>query len=269
MINFFRLTWLPALLLVLLIVVWELAVRAWAAPDLIHKIYPLPSGIAEAMWSKSFLLLQNSWVTLQEILIGLSLALVLGFIVALLIFYSSTLERLLYPIIILTQNVPVFAIAPLLVIWMGFNIWPKVVVAALIAFFPMVVNTVDGLRSTEPDLIQLFKILGADRWQRLIHLRIPAALPLIFSGIKIGVTLSVVGAVVGEWVSSEVGIGGLGRLMMTEKRLLHVDTVFAAILWLALLGLMLFMAVSLLERWALRWKHAAEARYNLAEAKEA
>jgi len=268
MVKFLRLAWLPVLLLIALIGLWELAVRAWVDSDLIHRIYPIPSGIAEAMWNKSALLLQNSWVTFQEIIIGLVLALVFGFIVALLIFYSSTLERVLYPIIILTQNVPVFAIAPLLVIWMGFNIWPKVLVAALIAFFPIVVNTVDGLRSTESDLIQLFKILGADRWQRLIHLRIPAALPLIFSGIKIGVTLSVVGAVVGEWVSSEVGIGGLGRLMMTEKRLLHVDTVFAAIVWLALLGLILFLFVSLLERWALRWKHTVQARYNLAEPKE-
>lgn len=268
MIKFLNLVWLPALLFVSLIGLWELAVRAFVDPDLIHRIYPIPSGIADAMVSKSSILLQNSWVTFQEILIGLLLALIIGFIVAVLIFYSPTLERVLYPIIILTQNVPVFAIAPLMVIWMGFGIWPKVVVAALIAFFPIVVNTVDGLRSTESDLIQLFKILGADRWQRLIHLRIPAALPLIFSGIKVGVTLSVVGAVVGEWVSSEVGIGGLGRLMMTEKRLLHVDTVFAAIVWLALLGLMLFLCVSLLERWALRWKHTAQARYNLAEPKE-
>lgn len=260
---------MPALLLVSLILAWEFAVRTWVEPDLIHKIYPIPSGIADAMWTKSSLLLQNSWVTFQEIAIGLSIALILGFLVALLIFYSRTLERTLYPIIILTQNIPIFAIAPLLVIWMGFNIWPKVVVVALIAFFPMVVNTVDGLRSTESDLIQLFKILGSDRWQRLVHLRMPSALPSIFSGIKIGVTLSVVGAVVGEWVSSEVGVGGLGRLIMTERRLLNVDTVFAAILWLALMGLLLFIVVSLLESWALRWKRYAQAQYNFDDTKEA
>lgn len=247
------------LLLAALTALWELAVRTWSVPELIQRIYPLPSGILETMWRKAGVLAHHAGVTFTEVVLGLGIALLLGGVAALAIFYSKVLARTLYPLIILTQNVPVFAIAPLLVIWMGFDIWPKVLVAALIAFFPITVNAVDGLRSTEADLVQLFAILGANRWQRLVYLRLPAALPLVFSGLKIGVTLSVVGAVVGEWVGSQAG---LGYLMLREKRQLHVDTVFAAILWLTALGLLLFGLVSLLERWALRWKRSAPSTYN-------
>lgn len=250
---------LPLLLLGALTALWELAVRTWSAPELIQRIYPLPSGILEAMWDKTDVLAYHAAVTLTEVVLGLGIALLLGGAVGVLIFYSKVLARALYPLIILTQNVPVFAIAPLLVIWMGFGIWPKVVVVALIAFFPIVVNAVDGLRSTEEDLVQLFTILSANRWQRLVHLRVPSALPLVFSGLKIGVTLSVVGAVVGEWVGSQAG---LGYLMLREKRQLHVDTVFAAIFWLTALGLLLFGLITLLEHRALRWKRAAAAAYN-------
>jgi ABC-type nitrate/sulfonate/bicarbonate transport system permease component len=256
---------LPALLLFLLLGLWEGSVRLLARPDLVHTIYPIPSGIAINLYEESALLAQHTVVTLAEIGLGLALALVGGLTLALLIFYSKTLERALYPLIIVTQNIPVFAIAPLLVIWLGYGLWPKVIVAALIAFFPIVVNTVDGLRATDEDFVHLLTILGATPWQMLVKLRLPSALPFFFSGLKIGATLSVVGAVIGEWVGARAG---LGYLMLKENRLLNADLVFAAIIWLSALGLALFASVSLLERLAMPWKHIAQAGYSITHKEE-
>lgn len=256
---------LPALALLILIGLWEGSVRLLARPDLIHTVYPIPSGVAFSLYAKSGLLARQTLVTLAEVGLGLGLALVFGLALSLLIFYSKGLERALYPLIIITQNIPVFAIAPLLVIWLGYGLGPKAIVAALIVFFPIVVNTVDGLRATDEDLVHLFTILGATPWQMLVKLRIPSALPFIFSGLKIGVTLSVVGAVIGEWVGARAG---LGYLMLKENRLLQADLVFAAIIWLSALGLGLFALVSLLERAAMPWKRAGHAGYSVAQKEE-
>lgn len=256
---------LPALLLLLLLSLWEGSLRLLARPDLIHTVYPIPSGIAVNIYANSALLAQHTLVTVAEIGLGLGLALIGGLTLALLVFYSKAMERALYPLIIITQNIPVFAIAPLLVIWLGYGLWPKAIVAALIVFFPIVVNTVDGLRATDEDFVHLFVILGANPWQMLFELRLPAALPFIFSGLKIGVTLSVVGAVIGEWVGSRAG---LGYLMLKENRLLNADLVFAAIIWLSALGLGLFVLVSLLERMVMPWKHMASLGYSIAHKEE-
>ncbi len=250
---------LPLLLLLGLSGLWEGAVRLWVRPDLIHTIYPLPSGIALSIYENYALLARHTLVTLSEVVLGLGLAFVVGLALALMIFYSQALEHALYPLIIATQNVPVFAIAPLLVIWLGYGLWPKVIVTALIVFFPLVVNTVDGLRATDEGLVHLFIILGASPWQTLIRLRLPAALPFIFAGLKVGVTLSVVGAVIGEWVGARAG---LGYLMLKENHLLHADLVFAAIVWLSALGLGLFALASLLERLAMPWKRVARLEYS-------
>jgi ABC-type nitrate/sulfonate/bicarbonate transport system permease component len=256
---------LPALILIALLGLWEGSVRLLARPDLIHTIYPIPSGIAVSIYANAAPLAQHALVTLAEIGLGLGLALVGGLPLALLIFYSKALERAFYPLIIVTQNIPVFAIAPLLVIWLGYGLWPKAIVAALIVFFPIVVNTVDGLRATDEDFVHLFAILGATSRQMLFKLRIPSALPFIFSGLKIGVTLSVVGAVIGEWVGARAG---LGYLMLKENRLLDADLVFAAIVWLSALGLGLFLLVSLLERAAMPWRRVSRAGYRIPRKEE-
>jgi ABC-type nitrate/sulfonate/bicarbonate transport system permease component len=197
------------------------------------------------------LLAEHFLVTLGEIVLGFVIALVSAFAFALAIFYSKTLERVFYPVIIFLQNMPLFAIAPLLKLWLGFTIWPKVTVAALIAFFPIVVNTVDGLRATDPDLIDLLKIFGASRRQILHKVQLPSALPFIFSGARVGITLSVVGAVIGEWVGAQAG---LGYVMLRANATLKTDLVFAAIFALAGLGVLLFGLLTLLERWATPWR---------------
>ncbi|MFQ6091004.1 MAG: ABC transporter permease [Candidatus Bipolaricaulia bacterium] len=239
---------LPPLGLILsLLALWELVARLLELP----YILPSPSAIFLRMGEDFGLLLRHAAVTLEEVLLGFVIALFLGMAAALLIFHSRTFQRALYPLIIATQNVPVFAIAPILVLWLGYGVGSKVAVAALIIFFPLVVNTVDGLRSVDKDAIDLFWVLEASPAQLLLKLRLPSALPFILSGCKIGVTLSVVGAVIGEWVGAKAG---LGFLMIQANARLKVDLVFAAIIWLSALSIALFALVSLIERTMLPWR---------------
>jgi putative hydroxymethylpyrimidine transport system permease protein len=240
--------YLPPLgLLLAMLALWELV--AWRLN--LSYILPAPSAIFLRMASDWPLLLHHALVTLEEVLLGLAIAFLLGLALALLIFHSRIIERALYPLIIAVQNVPVFAIAPILVLWLGYGLFSKVAVAALIIFFPLVVNTVDGLRSTDRGLVDLFKVLEARPSQLLLKLHFPHALPFILSGCKVGVTLAVVGAVIGEWVGSNAG---LGFLMVQANARLRIDLLFAAILWLSALSVMLFGLVSAIERLALPWR---------------
>ncbi len=237
-----------ALFFIGLLALWELSVRLGGVPSF---ILPSPSRIAARIISDFPLLGEHFLVTLGEITVGFLLALIGALALALLIFYSKPIERVCYPIIIFLQNMPLFAIAPLLKLWMGFTIWPKATIAALIAFFPIVVNTVDGLRATDPDFIDFFKVLGASRRQILRKVHIPSALPFVFSGARVGSTLSVMGTVIGEWVGAQAG---LGYVMLRANATLKTDLVFAAILWLAALGLLLFGLLMLLERCMMPWR---------------
>ncbi|MCS7198376.1 MAG: ABC transporter permease [Candidatus Bipolaricaulota bacterium] len=243
-----RLTYPSILVFGGLLVAWEFFVRLAEVPLF---LLPTPSQIALRFVSDFSLLAEHLLVTLGEIALGFVLALMSAFLIALAIFYNKTVERVFYPIIIFLQNMPLFALAPLLKLWLGFTIWPKVTVAAIIAFFPIVVNTVDGLRATDPDLIDLLKIFGASKRQILQKVQLPSALPFIFSGARVGITLSVVGAVIGEWVGAQAG---LGYVMLRANATLKTDLVFAAIFALALLGVVLFGLLTLLERWALPWR---------------
>ncbi|MCR4404607.1 MAG: ABC transporter permease [Candidatus Acetothermia bacterium] len=244
--------YLPPLgLLLALFGLWELV--AWRLE--LPFILPAPSAIFIRMASDWLLLLRHALVTLEEVLLGLAIAFIFGLALALLIFHSKTLERAIYPLVIAVQNVPVFAIAPILVLWLGYGLFSKVAVAALIIFFPLVVNTVDGLRSTDRGLVDLFRVLEASRGQLLLKLHLPHALPFILSGCKVGVTLAVVGAVIGEWVGSNAG---LGFLMVQANARLKIDLLFAAIFWLAALSIALFGLVSAIERAALPWRRVGQ-----------
>jgi len=238
----------PVVLVVILLLVWEGAVQWFAVP---HYVLPPPSRIVAAFVSHFPSLLAHASVTLVEIAAGLLLGGVGGFALAILVFLSPLLERTLYPLIIASQMVPVFAIAPLLVVWMGYGVWPKAVVAALIGFFPIVVNASDGLRAPSEETVELFRSLGATRGQILRKLRLPASLPTLFAGLKVAATLCVVGATIGEWVGAQ---RGLGYLMLQSNALLRVDLVFAAIAMLSLLGLLLFAVLRIIERRVLRWR---------------
>ncbi|MGB2983673.1 MAG: ABC transporter permease [Candidatus Bipolaricaulia bacterium] len=240
----------PIVLLVALLSIWELAVRVAHVPG---YILPPPSRIVATFVVRLPLLWSHTVITLAEIVFGLLLGSAGGFLLAAAIVYVPVLEWALHPVIIASQMVPVFAIAPLLIVWLGYGLLPKVVVAALIGFFPIVINGVDGLRAANEETVELFRSLGASRWQVFAKLRFPGSLPALFSGWKVGATLSVVGATIGEWIGAT---RGLGFLMLQSNALLRVDVVFAAILALTLIGLLLFGVIRIIEWWVLRWRRS-------------
>ena len=237
----------PVLLFFGALAVWELCVRIFSVPV---YILPAPSRIGETFVLQFPLLLEHAGITLVEILLGLALGGAAGLGLAIVLYYSDGIRRAVEPFIIASQMVPVFAIAPLLIVWLGFGVWPKVVVSALIGFFPVAVNALDGLRSARADMLDLFRTMGASRRQTLAKLLLPAALPSLFSGLKVAATLSVVGATIGEWVGAR---RGLGYLMLQSNARLRVDLVFAAILMLTAIGLSLFAAFRIIERRVLHW----------------
>lgn len=237
-----------ALFLLLLLSLWEVGVRLFHVP---FYILPTPSRILLVFFTSLPLLFSHGAVTLLEIGLGMFLGVTGGITLALIIFYSPFLESALYPFIITSQMIPVFAIAPLLVIWFGYGLWSKATVAALIVFFPIVVNTVDGLRSVNSETIDLLHSLEANERQIFWYVRLPASLPSIFSGLKLGVTLSVVGATIGEWIGARKG---LGFLMIQSNAMLRIDLVFASILTLSLVGLLLFATVRIIELRLLQWR---------------
>ena len=246
------LTWLlawgaPLLILVGLVGLWELWVRVWDVPK---WQLPAPSAIGRELVDSRGLLWDHSLVTMKEVTLGFLAALGAGILLATGIAYSRILERSVYPIVIASQTIPIIAIAPLLLIWVGYGITPKIIVVALISFFPIAVNTVDGLKSVDPDMVNMMRTLGASRWQIFAKLQVPTSLPYMFSGIKIGIAVSVIGAVIGEWVGASAG---LGYLMTYSQPLFLTARVFAAIVVLSVMGIGLFLLASLVERLMLPW----------------
>lgn len=239
---------LPILILMAVLGSWEVYVHI---KDIQAFILPPPSKIVLTLIEEHDQLLKHSMVTLQEMLLGFVFAVSVGIPLAVLMFEFPILEKAFYPYVIGSQTVPVFAIAPLLVVWFGFGIASKVMMAAIIVCFAIVLTTLDGLKSTDPDTVNLFRIIRASRWQILWKVRMPTALPFIFSGAKIGISISTIGAVIGEWVGASAG---LGYLMLFANSQLEVDLVFAAIFCLTFLGLGLFAIMSLLERFAMPWR---------------
>ena len=249
-------TWLlPVSILIGLVAAWELWVNLADVPK---WQLPAPSEIAEELVSSSDLLWKHTLVTLQEIVFGFLAALAAGLVLAGGIAYSRVLERSVYPIVIASQTVPIIAIAPLLLIWVGYGLTPKIIIVALICFYPIAVNTVDGLKATDPDMVNMVRTLGASRWQVFTKLQIPTALPFMFSGIKIGVSVSVIAAVIGEWVGASEG---LGYLITYSQPLFLTARVFAAIFVLSVMGIGLFVLAVIAERMMMPW-HFNEKRSN-------
>jgi len=227
---------------------WEASCRLIPLPDF---ILPPPSAIAVTAVARAPLLAANAMVTGLEIVAGIGLALAVAVALATAMFASRPLERALAPFLIASQAVPVFAIAPLLVIWFGYGPASKVVMAAVIIFFPITVSLLEGFKSCDPGYRILFRLMGASFGRRLRYLYWPWALPYFFAGLKVGVSVATIGAVIGEWVGSQAG---LGYLMIQANARLQVDLVFAAIVWLSLMGVGLWALVGLLERRWVYWK---------------
>jgi ABC-type nitrate/sulfonate/bicarbonate transport system permease component len=232
-----------------------LAVAAFSIPS--WKL-PAPSAIGVELWESRALFARHAWVTFQEAVVGFAIAFVLGVVLAALISSLFTFKRVVYPIVISSQTIPTIVIAPLLLIWVGYGLTPKVIVVILITFFPIVVNTVDGLSATDPDMARMMRTMGASSRQIFFKLRVPGALPFVLSGTKIAITFSVIGAVIAEWVASNAG---LGYLTKTSVPLFLTARSFGAVVLLALMGIGLFLAASLLERHLLRWQRAGNRQW--------
>jgi ABC-type nitrate/sulfonate/bicarbonate transport system permease component len=215
-------------------------------------LLPAPSEVVRALVEDRDVLLPDAWVTAQEVLLGFAIALAVGVAVAVALHLSPMLRRALYPIVVASQAVPIVVIAPILVIWFGFGMGPKLIVIALICFFPIVVNTLDGLRTVDRDQVRMLRTLGAGRWDTFRRLELPASLPYMFSGAKIAVAVAVIGAVFGELVGSDAGLGHAIQVGMAQ---LLTARVFAAVLLLSAMAIALFALVSLIERRAVPWAH--------------
>jgi ABC-type nitrate/sulfonate/bicarbonate transport system permease component len=247
--------WLPpTLLLAALIGAWQLAASTGALADVLGLesfLVPSPAEIAESLWQDRSLLADNAWVTLREIVFGLACALLAGVGFAVLMHLSELVRDASYPLIVASQTIPIVVIAPILLVWLGFGTGPKIVVVALICFFPITVNTLDGLRSAEPEAIKMMRSLDASRWQVFHRVEAPSALPSFFTGAKIAVVLAPIGAVFGEWVGSS---SGLGHLILQDNAQLQVAREFAAVLVLSAMALVLIGLIALAERRVVTWR---------------
>jgi NitT/TauT family transport system permease protein len=244
---------LPAGVLLGTLVVWEITWRLFNVP---RFVVPLPSGIIAETWAWRLYLLGHSWVTLYETLAGFGLSIAVGVPLAVVIVYSPVLRSAIYPLVVVTQAVPKVAIAPVLLLLLGADAVSKVVVAFLVAFFPIVVDTATGLAATPTELLDLSRSYRANLFKTFVKVRFPMALPFFFSGLKVSVTLAVIGAVVGEFVGSD---RGLGYVILSATSYWKSNLAFAAILLLAVMAVGLFGLVELVERLVCPWyAHARE-----------
>src|SRR5699024_7495044 len=241
--------YLPSILLIaVFVIVWEVGARIVNT----EFILPAPSGIGLKLWDlKGLLLKEHLTSTLLIIVIGLAISIVLGIALAITMTQSSVMEKTFYPIIITSQTIPIIALAPIFVLWFGYSIWSKVVVTILITFFPITVSTYDGLRSSSKELKELLLTMGASKKDIFFKLDVHSAIPYFFSGMKVAVPLSVIGAAIGEWLGAQEGLGYFSRRMMTQ---FDGAGVFAPIVILSLLGIIFFLIVIMFEKKALKWR---------------
>ncbi len=245
---------LPALLLATLLSLWQMAcATGWIADALSLEPYlvPSPAEIASSLWENRDLLAENAWVTLREMLFGILAALVVGVGFAILMHWSRLLRDAAYPLVVASQTIPIVVIAPILIVWFGYGITPKIVIVALICFFPITVNALDGLRAVDPEAVKMMRSLNASRWQRFRRVEAPAALPNLFTGIKIAVVVAPIAAVFAEWAGSD---SGLGHLIQSDTAYFQVARQFATVAVLSALALALIGLTTLAERRVVTWR---------------
>jgi putative hydroxymethylpyrimidine transport system permease protein len=237
----------PAAVFVGLLAIWEAIVRGGVVNEL---LLPAPTTVAQALWEDRALLASDLLVTTWEVLLGLAAALVLGVGLAVVMHLVPAVDRALRPLLIGSQAVPIPVLAPLVVFVLGFGLAPKVLIVALICFFPVVINVADGLRDSDPDARRVLRSLRATPWQRLRFLDGPSALPSGFTGMKIAAAVAVIGATLAEWAGSN---NGLGHLVVTANSQLDSARAFAATVLLILEAVVLYMVFALLERRVVDW----------------
>ncbi len=245
---------LPALLLAALIGAWQVAASTGALADLLNLesyLVPSPAEIGESLWQSRGLLAENAWVTLREMLLGLGIAFVVGVGLAFLMHLSKLIKDTVNPLMVVSQTMPILVLAPILSIWLGFGIWPKAVVVALVCFFPITVSTLAGLGSADPEAAKMMRSLDASRAQILWRVETPTALPYFFTGARLAVVLAPIGAVFGEWVGAS---SGLGHLILLDNSQLETARLFASVVVLSAMAIALFALTALAQRRIVTWR---------------
>ncbi|MFD1175633.1 ABC transporter permease [Paenibacillus puldeungensis] len=240
--------WPPLVAVILFLLIWQ------GATTLFHIekwILPSPVDIGRQSVAEAASLWEHTLATLRLMLLGFAIGTLFGLVVAFVLHLVPFLKSSLYPLLILSQNVPTIALAPLLMIWFGFGILPKIIVITLVCFFPVAVAAMDGLTRTDRVMLNYMKMIGASRGEIFRKLEVPFALPAMLSGVKISATYSVMGAVIAEWIGADKGIG---YYMMLQKSSFRTDNIFVAIVIIVAISLMMFACIALLEKWLIRYK---------------
>ena len=228
------------------VLVWEFSVRILDVPD---WLLPPVSQILVEWWAEKTWLLSHGWVTVQEIVVGFVITGAVGLSISTAMFWSRILERSIYPFLIASQTIPVFTLAPMLIIWAGTGIAPKVIIIVLFTIFPITISLMTGFRSVDPDMVAMFRTLGATRLQMFTKLFLPSALPHLFAGLKVAAVVSVIGAVIGEWIGAG---SGLGFVIKNAGARNQTDTAFAAIFTLSAMAAIMFLVIVAIQARALR-----------------
>lgn len=238
---------IPAAFIGLFFVVWELICLSGTVAAL---ILPTPGDTFRAFFAQGDMIMHHTGITLLEAVAGLAAGVAVGFVLAVLMDACKVFDFGFKPLLVITQTVPTIVIAPLISLWLGYDIQPKILLVALTTFFPIAIGLSDGYRSTDPDMIDLMRSMGAGKLKIFWFLKLPSALPNFFSALKISTTYAIVGAVVSEWVGA---LGGLGYYILRLQRMYAYDAMFATILWVIALSLVLLFALEVVKRCVIRW----------------
>ncbi len=236
-----------ASVVIILLILWEVIVRVFAVPK---YILPAPTQVIKALYIDYNLLFGHSMQTVFEALAGFMLAILAGLALAVLMGLIPSVKKTFYPLLVISQTIPIVAVAPILIIWFGYGMMPKIIVVALVCFFPITVSLVEGLASVDQDMVKLLLVMGAKPWQIFKIVQFPGSLPAFFAGLKISVTYSIMGAVIGEWLGASQG---LGVYLTRSMHSFLIEKVFAAIVVIAVLSLLLFALVSFFSRLIMPW----------------
>ena len=237
-----------SIIIAVLLMIWQILSMVNIIPKF---MLPSPFEVVKAFVSDFPLLMEHTEITLIEAFLGLGLGIILGFVVAVIMDRFEYAYKMIYPVLVITQTIPTVAIAPLLVLWMGYGILPKIMLILLTSFFPITIGLLDGFRSVDKDMLNLLKTMGATSFQNFIHLKLPSSLGYFFAGLRISVSYSIIGAVVAEWLG---GYDGLGVYMTRVRKSYSFDKMFAVIFLISGISLLLMYFVKKIQRWCMTWE---------------
>ena len=238
----------PSIIIAVLLIIWQILSMVNIIPKF---MLPSPFEVVKAFVSDFPLLMEHTKITLIEAFLGLGLGIVLGFIVAVVMDRFEYAYKMIYPVLVITQTIPTVAIAPLLVLWLGYGILPKITLIVMTSFFPITIGLLDGFRSADKDMLNLLKTMGATSFQNFVHVKLPGSLGYFFAGLRISVSYSIIGAVVAEWLG---GFSGLGVYMTRVRKSYSFDKMFAVIFLISAISLLLMYLVKKIQKWCMVWE---------------